>query len=60
MTGVEPTGVDPSEHHDELIEEADEPPVIAAEELEAQQVEHTEHDEIARLDAAKERAEGDD
>lgn len=55
MTGVDPTGSDPAEHHEELIEDAKEP-VIAAEALEAQQVEHEEHDEIARLDAAKERA----
>jgi len=58
MTGVDPTGADPAEHHEELIEDTEEP-VIAAEALEAQQVEHEEHDEIARLDAAKERAEAE-
>ena len=56
MSPADPTPVDPSKHHEELIEQADEPAVIAAEELEAQQAQVDHDEEIARLDAAKARA----
>ncbi len=57
MSPIDSTPVDPSAHHEELIEEAGEPAVIAAEELEAQQAEFDHEEELARLDAAKARSE---
>ncbi len=52
MADHDPTGPDPAEHHEELIEQADVPPTIAAEAHEASQVEHEEAEEIDRLDDA--------
>jgi hypothetical protein len=56
VSDIDPSLVDPSAHHEELIEEAGEPAVIAAEELEAQQAEFDHEEELARLDAAKARS----